>query len=298
LIATTTDDASVYGDEFFAGIEEGARRSANEVAQLIKQLFAPGSVVDIGGGAGHWAAAMRDAGIADILSVDGPWVPQAARVVPPEQFREHDLSLPLTLERRFDVAMSLETAEHLPPEAAPGLVRALTQAAPIIVFSAALPGQGGDRHINEQRASHWASLFAEHGYACFTDLRSHIWNNESIEVWYRQNLLCFISGSELHRWTDRLNERRNPGDPLLDVAHPDLVLRQKGRIDRAEAYAARLEKDAARLEKDAARLRQESGQLRADLAVTREKLGAITNSRLWRGRRGLGRLFHSLRNIF
>ena len=291
LARSNANDSSAYGNDFFAGIAEGARRSANAVVLIIEELFAPRSLIDIGGGAGHWAAAFRAIGVADTLTVDGPWVPQSARVVPAESFREHDLSRPLALERQFDVAMSLEAAEHLSPDAAAGLIRVLTEAAPIVIFSAALPGQGGDGHINEQRASYWAKMFDEQDYACFTDLRSRAWHNEAIEVWYRQNLLCFIRRSELPLWTDRLSEQREPDDPLLDVAHPDLVLRQRGQIDRAETYAARIEKDAARL-------RSELEQSRADLAATRRELVAITSSRVWRGWQKIEPSMQRLTRIF
>jgi hypothetical protein len=265
---STDGEAPAYDDDFFALIAEGARRSAGEVVPLIKAFFAPASIVDVGGGGGHWAAAFRAIGINDVTTIDGPWVPQSARVIPPEQFREHDLSKPLTLERDFDLALSLEAAEHLPAAAADDLVRVLTEAAPVVIFSAAPPGQGGHGHINEQRASYWVSLFAEHGYACFTDLRSRIWHNQTVEVYYRQNLLCFIRGSELHRWTDRLSEQREPDDPLLDVAHPEMVLLQKSYIDDWEASSVWFKSQAAWFESEAARLHTE--------------LEAIINSRGWR----------------
>jgi hypothetical protein len=263
-----TEEASEYGAAFFAGIEKGARRSADDVVALLLEIFSPTSIVDIGGGAGHWAAACLAQGVSDVLTIDGPWVPHAARAVPANCFLEHDLSLPLALERTFDLALCLEAAEHLPALAAPNLVRILANAAPVVVFSAALPGQGGNGHINEQLPSYWAHIFASQGYACFSDLRQRIWNNDAVEVWYRQNLLCFVRQSELHRWCDLLAEPIQAGDPLLDIAHPELVVRHHLRAERLEAYAHRL-----RFELDSVKL---------ELDRMKRELNIITSSRVWR----------------
>jgi hypothetical protein len=275
----TTAAEAGYGEGFFAAIEQGARRSAEEIAPLLIDLFAPRSVVDVGGGAGHWAAAFMKAGLDDVLTVDGPWVPEAARAVPPERFLEHDLTQPLTLPRTFDLALCLEAAEHLPEAAAPALVRALTDAAPAIVFSAAIPGQGGDGHINEQPQSYWAGLFAACDYVCLPDLRRQIWYNPAIEVWYRQNLLCFVRRSAIPQ-SPRVGPSSEESGALLDVAHPDLLVRHKQRGDRLEAYAQRLERDASALEGELADVSGMLAQRQAELDATLDR----------RARRALRRL--------
>jgi Methyltransferase domain len=276
---------TTYGATFFAGIEEGSRRSAEAVVPLLLDLFSPRSVVDVGGGGGHWAAACLARGVRDVLAVDGPWVPEAARATSPDRFLEHDLSSPLVLDRTFDLALCLEAAEHLPASAAPELVRALTAAAPVVAFSAASPGQGGDGHINEQPASYWARLFADRDYVCFSDLRRRIWTNEAVEVWYRQNLLCFVRRSELARWGAELTTPIEQHDPLIDVAHPAFLARHKARADGLEAYAHRLKTHVHRLEADAGRLQQELGHLRRELGPLQAELDKIRNSPAWRALR-------------
>jgi hypothetical protein len=54
-----------------------------------------------------------------------------------------------TARKRFDLAISLEVAEHLPEGSAGALVSTLIEAAPVVVFSAAIKGQSGTNHINE-----------------------------------------------------------------------------------------------------------------------------------------------------
>jgi hypothetical protein len=278
----TIEGGTAYDATFFAGIEGGSRRSAEAVVPLLIDLFSPSSVVDIGGGGGVWAATFLANNLADVVAIDGPWVPPPARCVPPDRFLEHDLSLPLALTRTFDLALCLEAAEHLPASAAPELVRGLTEAAPVVAFSAALPGQGGDGHINEQPASYWARLFAGRNYVCFSDIRRRIWNDEAVEVWYRQNLLCFVRQSELARWGARLTTPIHHDDPLLDIAHPALLARHKAMADRREVYSQRLEADANRLWANTERLQNELVLARGELQQRQVELDRIRNSPAWR----------------
>lgn len=61
-----------------------------------------------------------------------------------------------------DVALCLEVAEHLPPWHA-GPLLSLLAAAPVVVFSAAQPLQGGVMHVNEQPPARWIARFAALG---------------------------------------------------------------------------------------------------------------------------------------
>jgi hypothetical protein len=65
-----------------------------------------------------------------------------------ERFLPHDIATPLPehLVGRFDLAVCLEVAEHLPPERAESFIRELCDLAPVVLFSAAIPGQGGTGH--------------------------------------------------------------------------------------------------------------------------------------------------------
>ena len=92
------------------------------------------------------------------------------------------------MERRFDVAICLEVAEHLPAQAAELLVKSLTMHADKIIFSAACPGQEGQGHINCQWPSYWQALFNKYQFRCDDSLRWRIWEEDAVEPWYRQNL--------------------------------------------------------------------------------------------------------------
>lgn len=171
-----------YDAKFYSELRP-AQESAREVLPIVFEVLKPASVVDIGCGTGHWLAAARELGVGDILGVDGPWVDKRQLAIPVEDFMVHDLATALKLERHFDLALSLEVAEHLPPSAAKTFVQNLCQAADVVVFSAAIPGQGGRRHLNEQWPAYWADLFQKFGFACYDYLRPRIWNNPGV-AWY------------------------------------------------------------------------------------------------------------------
>ncbi len=180
-----------YNETFFDRLVDGAHSSARVVLPLVLDLYPASSVVDFGCGQGAWLKACLENGMETVLGLDGDYVNREKLLVDRDQFRASDLSRPVRLNRRFDLALCLEVAEHLPARSAPILVESLVAAAPVVLFSAALPGQGGVHHINEQWPTYWERLFAEQGMRKYDVIRPMIWNDSSIEWWYRQNLYLF-----------------------------------------------------------------------------------------------------------
>ena len=131
-----------YTAEFFANHQKLARRSADAIVPIVMELVGPSSVIDLGCGIGTWLAAFRRHGVDDVLGVDGEWVPLDSLEIPRECFVAARLDRRLRLDRRFDLAVSLEVAEHLPESAAKQLVASAVALAPCVLFSAAIPHQG------------------------------------------------------------------------------------------------------------------------------------------------------------
>ena len=156
------------------------------------ELLRPSSVVDVGCGQGEWLAAFAELGVAEYHGVDGAYVADDQLLIPRERFTRHDLTQPLTLGRRFDVALSLEVGEHLPARAAAEFVRGLIALAPAVVFSAAVPGQGGVHHVNEQWPWYWKELFARYGYVQLDPFRQRLWKNPDVVVYYQHNLFLYV----------------------------------------------------------------------------------------------------------
>ena len=186
-----------YTPAFFDMLHDGAMSSARVIVPIVIELVKPRSVVDVGCGTGAWLSVLMENGVADVVGVDGSYIDRARLVIPSESFVTHDLSKPLELDRRFDLALSLEVAEHLPRASAPRFIATLVGLAPIVLFSAAIPGQGGTDHVNERWPDYWASLFAEHGFTPVDAIRPRIWTNAEVEPWYAQNILMFASRDAL-----------------------------------------------------------------------------------------------------
>jgi SAM-dependent methyltransferase len=155
------------------------------------------SVCDVGCGDGTWLRVFREQGVTDVLGIDGEYVAKDRLQIPAANFRAMDLRHRISLQRPFDLAISLEVAEHLPESRAASFVEDLTRLAPVILFSAAIPGQGGRNHVNEQWQTYWTATFTQCGYVVCDFLRPKIWRNRRIAYWYRQNALLFCSESSL-----------------------------------------------------------------------------------------------------
>jgi hypothetical protein len=131
--------------------------------------------------------------VSDVLGLDGSYIDRSHLEIPQACFQSRDLTQRVELDRRFDLAMSLEVAEHLPPEAASGFVAALCDASDVIMFGAAVPQQGGAGHINEQWPEYWEALFKLRGFRQFDCLRAALWDDPDVVYWYAQNTFIYVA---------------------------------------------------------------------------------------------------------
>ena len=186
------DLAKLYGPAFYRTANRESANSAHVCVPLIVQLLHPSSVVDVGCGQGEWLKVLGELGVNDYQGIDGNHVADDQLLIPRERFTRHDLTQPLKLDRRFDVALSLEVAEHLPARTAAAFVRTLVGLASAVVFSAAVPGQGGIHHINEQWPWYWKELFGREGYVQLDPFRQVLWKQRDVAVYYQHNLFLFV----------------------------------------------------------------------------------------------------------
>ncbi len=210
-----------YGREFYKDNLGDSRRSGEVVLAHVLGLI-PGiaSAVDVGCGTGVWLSILKERGVGTIQGYDGEWVLGAeALTIPRECFQPVDLNGSWDIGRRYDLAISVEVAEHLRPDRSAALVRSLARLSDVVLFSAAIPGQGGTDHINERWPSYWAGLFRDEGYEVVDVLRGRIWEDDRVGVWYRQNLLLFLNGATK---ADLIAALRRQVEPPLCVVHPAL----------------------------------------------------------------------------
>lgn len=165
--------------------------SAGIILPFVFNIVNPKSVLDIGCGNGSWLKVCKDLGVKKIYGIDGIQVPSSELLIREDEFLKYDLTKELSLERKFDMVISLEVAEHLPEAAAETFVDNLVCHSDVILFSAAIPGQGGQYHVNEQWPEYWHLKFKERGFLGYDFLRGDLWNNDDVLWWYQQNILLF-----------------------------------------------------------------------------------------------------------
>jgi hypothetical protein len=214
---------AAYGYEYHKNRHARTKGSASRILSLaLEALPVVQSAVDLGCGVGTWLTALRERGVEVVLGIDGPWVDKRLLEIPESCFRPADLNKPIALERRYDLAISLEAAEHLEPASAKTFVASLAGAADFILFSAGIPFQGST-HLNEQWPAYWAALFDQKGYCAVDCIRTVIWDDGDIPPWYRQNTLLFVKRERASEVTVPRVDVVNRAVPMA-LVHPDFFL--------------------------------------------------------------------------
>lgn len=202
--------------------------SPQEIVPEIMRLLNPKSVVDFGCGVGTFLHCFKNNGVSEVLGLDGTWADKQLlnKFLNSNEFKEVDLENKIALPTRYDLVVSVEVAEHLSASAADTFVQNLVNAGEVILFSAAIPLQGGQNHINEQWLDYWEEKFAQHNYAVHDVLKPIFWNNANIYWWYKQNMVI-VAPKEFKFSVDVTY------NTLKNVVHPELYQsKAKGDIKR------------------------------------------------------------------
>jgi hypothetical protein len=156
------------------------------------------------------------------MGIDVDYLDDSLLLIPTTQFRRRDLTKPFALERTFDLVLCLEVAEHLPESSAEHLIASLVASGEVILFSAAIPGQGGTHHVNEQWPPYWRALFNSYGYELFDCFRPVIWDNEDVQIHYRQNMFLFVNRNSQATGPALARLKINRTAAPISVVHPEL----------------------------------------------------------------------------
>lgn len=188
-------------------------KAARVILPIIQNLVCPNSILDIGCGIGTWLKVAQELGVVDVFGVDGEYVDRKLlrKFVDEINFEPVDLREPLDLNRKFDLVICLEVAEHLPIESADILIDSLCKHSNTIIFSAAIPFQGGQNHLNEQSPNYWIGKFGQRGYQVYDPIRPVVWDCKEVDVWYKQNMFLFST-----------KEFNLPRPTLSHIVHPEL----------------------------------------------------------------------------
>jgi SAM-dependent methyltransferase len=217
-------DANIY-QEFYEHYTTGALRSARIILPLVLANLPVRSAVDIGCGHGPWLRALQEFEITDVAGYDGDYVDRSRLLMDPAKFTPVDLRGDFEIRRTFDLAIALEVAEHLPSEFADPFIKRLVMAAPFVLFSAAIPGQRGVHHVNEQWQDYWRSIFHSFRFSPVDLIRPEIWGHPDVEFWYQQNTILYCSAAALRNNQDL---KPVPDNVSLNRVHPTLY---EARLD-------------------------------------------------------------------
>jgi len=174
-------------------------------------MFEIRSIVDIGCGSGQWLIEAHRFNMRTLTGVDGPWVDVTEINKLGINFLVSDLANDFPKCGSHDLCISLEVAEHLPASKAQYFVDYLCSLSETVLFSAAIPGQEGEGHVNLQWQSYWADRFKANSYMPLDIIRPFIWADQEIPWWYRQNMI-------LYRSTKLSEHGADPG--IIDIVHP------------------------------------------------------------------------------
>lgn len=187
---------ALYDHTYYERTVEGpAAASAATMADSIVASFAPGSAIDIGCGTGALLAALRDRGcrVFGLEYSEAGLAYCRSRHLDVRQFDIESDSFGDG--RSFDIAISMEVAEHLPERVADRYVGLIALSAPTVMFTAAPPGQGGSDHVNEKPREYWIEKFRATGFsydaATSSELADRWRSSGRVASWYVDNLMVF-----------------------------------------------------------------------------------------------------------
>lgn len=226
-----------YSKEFYRSQLDESKRSAEAVLPFLLQHVPIKSVIDVGCGVGAWLKVYHDLGVAEVFGIDSENVPIDELLISKENYRVVNLNESIQLPRKYDLVNCLEVAEHLIPERAGSFIYDLVALGDLIVFSAAIPGQEGTGHLNEQYHSFWAEIFHRYGFIGVDVIRPEFWNHPGVCVWYKQNMMIFIKPELLSQYPQLTQLKSFHGANLV---HPDYFQYKTTKADRFERISESL----------------------------------------------------------
>jgi SAM-dependent methyltransferase len=222
-----------YNDSFFAEMHTVSAQTASIVVPMLLENLSPQSVLDVGCGTGAWLNEFWRRGVRDVRGVEGNWAPTEFLDFPPSLVERANATSGFNLGRRFELVISVEVAEHLEQASSRRFVEDLTRHGDVVYFTAAIPGQGGTNHLNEQWPDYWASLFAEEGFRMIDWPRQTLWADLKVDP-------CVIQNGFLYaREKVSLLEAIEPANSWpLRMVHPRLFSHTVGKLKDPEVYKA------------------------------------------------------------
>ncbi len=194
----------IYNKDFFLSNQKEGLKIAEWFISLLQDIFEFQSLIDLGCATGHYLFYALKEGVSDVLGVEGSPAAFSNLLVDKKYIIQHDLRKPLNLNRKYDIALSIEVAEHIDKKYSDVYLKSMCDCSDLIIFTAATPNQGGKCHVNEQPHKWWIEKFKKHSFRFdkkMTDLlRRKIKENAEagkfIVFWLEPNIMVFCRESK------------------------------------------------------------------------------------------------------
>lgn len=175
-------------------LEFSQKEWTGEFCELVMKFFNPGSIIDIGCGRGELLVPFEKKSL-KVLGVDGSRANRDYTFLKKTNFQFFDLRNNFCPAQRYDLCLCLEVGEHIEEKYSCALIGSLVRSAPVIIFSAAPPGQYGVDHVNLKPPEWWIEKFAQFGFKLDTALLSafkeELKNTGGVQEYYIDNVMIF-----------------------------------------------------------------------------------------------------------
>lgn len=157
----------MYDEKFFIKNYRDHNQANLCFGNFLYEYFKPKSVVDFGCAIGNILYSFKERGC-DICGIEGS---TKSRKMMDEKFpgvskyvKIKDISLPIKLEKKYDLAISMETLEHIRPQFSDNAVESIALSSDLLVLTACPPVGRNKLHFNEQKFDYWIKKFRKHNF--------------------------------------------------------------------------------------------------------------------------------------
>ena len=218
----------LYNGNYYDNLGLATYDAAKVILGDLYKIFPYNSLVDFGCGSAVWLKAANEIIQKNkkLTGIDGDYT-KNIHIFNDANFIYKNLENEIDVEKH-DLAISLETAEHLSPDRADSFIKDLCKASDVVLFSAAVDGHGGTNHLNENNPSYWINHFKNNDYDPFIFLdRKKYWYHDSFSKcpYYISSSFLYIKKNT--DWYKKLEHLKVKDNELVDIIHPYLLAWRK-----------------------------------------------------------------------